>query len=61
MPSADRRVDPALSALLVLQGFTLFVAIPFARSFPAALVMLDLCHLGFAAICVALLTRHPLI
>ena len=54
----ERRVDMWLSALLVLQGFTLFVAIPLGSGSPAARALLDACHLAFAVICIAVLTRH---
>jgi hypothetical protein len=53
-----RKGDAGLSALLAAQGLTLFVAIPLGTVHPAAHVLLDACHLAFAAICVAVLTRH---
>jgi hypothetical protein len=55
------KIDAALSALLVVQVLTLFVAIPLSAKHPAAHVLLDACHLVFAMICVAVLTRHRLI
>lgn len=54
----ERQVDFGLSALLVLQGFTLFFAIPLGGSSPAGRVLLDICHLAFAIICIGVLTRH---
>ncbi|WP_188658043.1 potassium channel family protein [Sphingomonas metalli] len=56
----DRRVDHSLSALLVLQGLTLFVVIPFAQDWAMGRTLLDACHLAFAGICIAALTRHRL-
>jgi hypothetical protein len=51
-------VDASLSLLLFVQGLTLFVVIPFGATHPAGRGLLDLCHLTFAAVCVAVLTRH---
>lgn len=57
----DRLVDLGLSALLVLQGFTLFVAIPLGGGSIGGRVLLDACHLVFAVICIGVLTRHRLV
>ena len=54
----DERVDRALTALLVLQGVTLFAVIPFGARSAGGRILLDLCHFAFAAICVAALTRR---
>ncbi|MEA3003219.1 MAG: hypothetical protein QOH81_2007 [Sphingomonadales bacterium] len=56
--SRQDRVDASLSALLVVQFLTLFAAIPLSALDPAGHLLLDLCHLGFAALCVGVLTRH---
>jgi hypothetical protein len=53
-----KRVDIGLSALLLLQGFTLFVAIPLGGGSPLGRILLDTCHLAFAVICIGVLTRH---
>ena len=53
-----RKGDAGLSVLLAAQALTLFVVIPFGTMYPATHVLLDACHLVFAAICVAVLTRH---
>ncbi len=58
---ADRRrrhVDLGLSALMLLQGFTLFVVIPLGGGGPGGRPLLDACHLAFAVICIGVLTRH---
>lgn len=57
----DRLVDHSLSALLVVQGVTLFIVVPLAQDWAAGRTLLDLCHLAFAAICIAVLTRHRLV
>jgi hypothetical protein len=56
--SHQERVDRALTALLVLQGVTLFAVIPFGSRSTGGRILLDLCHFAFAAICVAALTRR---
>ena len=53
----ERRVDVGLSILLLLQGFTLFVAIPLGSG-PVGHVLLDGCHLSFAIVCIGVLTQH---
>lgn len=51
--------DAALSALLVVQALTLFVVLPLGAACSTGRLLLDLCHLAFAAICVrVLLTRR---
>jgi len=54
----QQRVDRALTALLVLQGLTLFAVIPFGARSTGGRVLLDLCHFSFAAISVAALARR---
>jgi len=54
----DRWADPSLTVLLVVQMLTLFVAVPLGAHHPESRLLLDLCHLAFAAICVGVLTRH---
>lgn len=56
----ERRVDHSLSALLVLQGLTLFIVVPLAQSLAFGRTLLDVCHLGFALICITVLTRRRL-
>jgi hypothetical protein len=64
MPTAaadrDRRIDHSLSALLVLQGVTLFVVVPLAQGWTSGRSLLDACHLAFAFICVTVFTRNRL-
>lgn len=57
----NRRVDHSLSALLVLQGITLFIVVPLAQGTAYGRTLLDICHLAFAAICIIVLTRHRLL
>jgi hypothetical protein len=57
----ERLVDAGLSTLLVLQGLTLFLAIPLGGRSAAGRMLLDGCHLAFAAICVGVLVRHRII
>ena len=57
----QNRVDTALTALLVLQGVTLFAVIPFGARSVGGRVLLDLCHFAFAAISVAALTRRHIL
>lgn len=59
--TADQRVDAALSTLLVVQGLTLFVAVPLGAAHPAFRILLDAGHLIFASICVTILTRRRLV
>lgn len=53
-------VDWSLSALLVVQAVTLFIAVPVGMASPATHMFLDGCHLLYALICVAALARHRL-
>lgn len=53
-------VDWSLTALLTVQAVTLFVAVPLGTEYPAAHILLDTCHLLYALVCVAALTRHRL-
>lgn len=50
--------DASLSALLVVQALTLFIAIPLGSLTPAGRVLLDAGHLAFAAIGAVALTRR---
>jgi len=54
----ERQIDAGLSGLLVLQGFTLFAAVPLGGESAAGRMLLDVCHLAFAVICIGVLTRH---
>jgi len=56
-----KQVDWSLSALLAVQALTLFVAIPFGTTHPAAHLLLDACHLIFAMISVTVLARRRLV
>lgn len=56
----DRRIDHSLSALLILQGITLFVVVPLAQGWPFGRTLLDACHIAFAVICVTVFTRQRL-
>lgn len=40
------RVDHSLSALLVLQGITLFIVVPLAQGTACGRTLLDICHLA---------------
>jgi hypothetical protein len=55
------RIDWSLSALLAVQAATLFAVIPLASRYPSAHLLLDICHVTFAMVCVAVLTRHRLL
>lgn len=46
------RIDAGLSVLLVVQALTLFVVLPLGAAHPGSRVLLDICHLAFAAVCV---------
>jgi Ion channel len=50
--------DAALSGLLIVQGITLFIALPWAGAHAGGRMLLDLCHLAFALLCTRLLTRR---
>ncbi len=52
------RGEAGLSALLIAQGLTLFVAVPLSAVQPLGRIVFDVCHLAFAAICITLLTRR---
>lgn len=56
-----KKVDFGLCALLFIQAFTIFVAIPLGSGRPSAHVFLDTCHLAFALVCILTLTRHRLL
>lgn len=53
----EGRIDTSLSLLLGIQCLTLFVLIPLNATHSYAPLFLDLCHLGFAGICVTMLTK----
>lgn len=55
------KVDWSLTALLVVQALTLFVAVPLATEYASTHILLDACHLIYALVCVAALTRHRLL
>ncbi len=55
------RIDWGLSTLLLLQALTLFVAVPLNTQYASAHLLLDGCRLGFALVCVTVLTRHRLV
>ncbi len=57
----DSWVDRSLTALLALQGLTLFIVVPLAHDWPAGRTLLDICHISFAFICVVVLTRNRLL
>jgi hypothetical protein len=57
----EMRVDAGLSALLLLQGFTLFVALPLGGGSSGGRLLLDGCHLAFAVICIGVLTRRRIV
>lgn len=64
VPRSERRVqrgDASLTALLAVQGLTLFVAIPFGAAHPAGRFLLDAGHLAFAVTCIVALTRHHMV
>ena len=54
------RIDTGLSVLLVVQALTLFVVLPLGAAHPGSRVLLDICHLAFAAVCVRVLTTSGL-
>jgi hypothetical protein len=58
LPTRQNHVDASLSGLLAVQAVTLFVAIPLGTRYPAAHLLLDACHLTFALVSIAVLTRH---
>jgi hypothetical protein len=60
LPRALRAIwgDASLTALLVTQALTTFVAIPIAASHPGARWLLDISRLVFAGVCAVALTRN---
>jgi hypothetical protein len=54
----EERIDAALTILLAVQCLTLFAVLPLGPIFPDAHMLMDICHLAFAAVCVTVLTRH---
>jgi hypothetical protein len=57
----EMRVDAGLSTLLLLQGFTLFVALPLGGGSAVGRVLLDACHLAFTVVCIGVLTRRRIV
>ena len=57
----DRRIGAGLTSLLVVQSFTMFAVIPFGVAHPQARMLLDGCHVAFAAICVTVLTGSVIV
>src|SRR4051812_9029073 len=57
----DRWGDASLSALLVAQGLTLFVALPLGAGHAAGRLLLDAGHLAFAAVSAVALTRNRMV
>jgi hypothetical protein len=53
--------DASLSTLLVVQGLTLFVALPLGAGHPVGRVFLDASHLAFAAVCAVALTHRRVV
>lgn len=51
-------VDWSLTTLLIVQAITLFIALPLTTQYPASHLLLDVCRLLYAIVCVASLTRH---
>ena len=54
----EARVDACLSLMLGVQIVTMFVVIPLCWRTGAGHVLLDVCHMTFAAVCVCVLTRR---
>jgi hypothetical protein len=61
LPARPHKVDWSLTTLLVVQVLTLFVAVPLATEYASTHILLDACHLLYALVCVASLTRHRLL
>jgi hypothetical protein len=57
-PRFPQSTDASLTVLLGVQAFTLFVAIPLDSKYAWAHLLLDLCHLLFAMVCVLVLTQN---
>ncbi|SDA17194.1 potassium channel family protein [Sphingomonas sp. NFR15] len=57
-PAPPPHADRALSALLIVQAVSLFVAIPLSAQHPGWHVVLDAGHLVFAAVSVAVLAHN---
>lgn len=60
-PPQPHKIDRSLTTLLVVQALTLFVAVPLVTEDPALHILLDLCHLAYALVCVAALARHRVV
>ncbi|WP_068089954.1 potassium channel family protein [Novosphingobium rosa] len=64
MPPAQvqpHKIDRSLTTLLAVQVVTLFVAMPLVTEDPSLHILLDLCHLAYALVCVAALARHRVV
>jgi hypothetical protein len=60
-PPQPHKIDWSLTTLLVVQALTLFVAVPLVTEDPSLHILLDLCHLAYALVCVAALARHRVV
>ena len=58
---SEQKIDASLSILLAVQAFTIFVVIPCGTRSASGRVLLDLCHLAFAAVSVTVLARHRIV
>lgn len=56
-----RWADASLTALLLAQCVTTFIAIPISAAHPGARWLMDVSHLVFAGVCAVALTRHPVV
>jgi len=59
--SNSRSVDRTLTALLVIQALTLFVALPLNELGQRGRLLVSICHLAFGILSLGMLTRHPVI
>ncbi len=58
---SEEKIDAALSILLAVQALTVFVVIPWGAAHAGGQMLLDVCHLVFAAVSVTVLARHRLV
>lgn len=64
MPPATahpHKIDRSLTTLLAVQVVTLFIVMPLVTEDPALHILIDLCHLAYALVCVAALARHRVV
>src|SRR3954453_23398542 len=59
--SNDGSANRTLTALLIIQAVTLFVALPLNQLGDRGRLLLDLCHFAFGTLSMGMLTRHPLV